>query len=45
MKINELISSKKKIKKNIIVQNIVIEDKTFLHKKHYLINWEISFLN
>tara|TARA_B100000029_G_scaffold206014_1_gene203844 strand:- start:3065 stop:3325 length:261 start_codon:yes stop_codon:yes gene_type:complete len=35
MEVNELILQvKKKIEKNIIVQNIVITDKTFLHKKH-----------
>ena len=35
MNINELITNvKKKIKKNINVENILIEDKTFLHKKH-----------
>ena len=36
MEVNELILQvKKKIEKNIIVQNIVIKDKTFLHKKHH----------
>ena len=35
MDINELISIvKKKIMKNIILEEINIEDKTFLHKKH-----------
>ena len=35
MNIDELISNvKKKIKKNINIENILIEDKTFLHKKH-----------
>ena len=35
MNINELISIvKKKIKKNISLEYINIEDKTFLHKKH-----------
>tara|TARA_B100000965_G_scaffold87089_1_gene70574 strand:+ start:435 stop:695 length:261 start_codon:yes stop_codon:yes gene_type:complete len=35
MNINELISTvKKKIMKNIILEEINIEDKTFLHKKH-----------
>ena len=35
MNIDELITNvKKKIKKNINVENILIEDKTFLHKKH-----------
>ena len=35
MNINELISTvKKKIMKNIILEEIIIEDKTFLHKKH-----------
>ena len=35
MNINELITNvKKKIKKNINIQNILIEDKTFLHKNH-----------
>ena len=35
MNINELISIvKKKIMKNIILEEINIEDKTFLHKKH-----------
>ena len=35
MNINELISIvKKKIIKNVILEEINIEDKTFLHKKH-----------
>ena len=35
MNINELIINvKKKLKKNIIIENILIEDKTFLHKDH-----------
>ena len=35
MNINELIVNiKKKLKKNIIIENILIEDKTFLHKDH-----------
>ena len=35
MNINELIANvKKKIKKNINIENILIEDKTFLHKNH-----------
>ena len=35
MNINELITNvKKKIKKSINIQNILIEDKTFLHKNH-----------
>ncbi|MFL2884960.1 MAG: BolA family transcriptional regulator [Candidatus Pelagibacter sp.] len=35
MNIDELIKNvKKKIKKNINIENILIEDKTFLHKKH-----------
>ena len=35
MNINELIINvKKKIKKNIEIENILIEDKTFLHKNH-----------
>ena len=35
MNINELISIvKKKIKKNITLEYINIEDKTFVHKKH-----------
>ena len=35
MNIDELIKKvKKKIKKNINIENILIEDKTFLHKKH-----------
>ena len=35
MNINELITNvKKKIKKNIEIENILIEDKTFLHKNH-----------
>ena len=35
MNINELITNvKKKIKKNINIENILIEDKTFLHKNH-----------
>ena len=35
MNINELIVNvKKKLKKNINIENILIEDKTFLHKIH-----------
>ena len=35
MDINKLILTvKKKIKENIILENIQVEDKTFLHKKH-----------
>ena len=35
MNIDELIKNvKKKIKKNINTKNIIIEDKTFLHKNH-----------
>ena len=35
MNINELISTvKKKIIQNVILEEINIEDKTFLHKKH-----------
>ena len=35
MNIDELITNvKKKIKKNINIENILIEDKTFLHKNH-----------
>ena len=35
MNINELIVNvKKKLKKNINIKNILIEDKTFLHKSH-----------
>ena len=35
MNIDELITNvKKKIKKNINLENILIEDKTFLHKNH-----------
>ena len=35
MNINELITIiKKKIKKNIFVEKIMIEDKSFLHKNH-----------
>ncbi len=35
MNIDELITNvKKKIKKNINIENISIEDKTFLHKNH-----------
>ena len=35
MNINELIVKvKKKLKKNINIENILIEDKTFLHKNH-----------
>ncbi len=35
MNINELIANvKKKLKKDINIENILIEDKTFLHKKH-----------
>ena len=35
MNIDELIVNvKKKLKKNINIENILIEDKTFLHKNH-----------
>ncbi len=35
MNIDELIANvKKKLKKNIVIENILIEDKTFLHKNH-----------
>ena len=35
MDINELIAIvKKKLQKNIIIENIIIEDKSFLHKNH-----------
>ena len=35
MEVNELISTvKTKIEKKILAQNIVIRDKTYLHKKH-----------
>tara|TARA_Y100000589_G_C26977791_1_gene557302 strand:+ start:27 stop:287 length:261 start_codon:yes stop_codon:yes gene_type:complete len=35
MDINELIANiKKKLEKKISIENIKIEDKTFLHKKH-----------
>ena len=35
MNINELIVNvKKKLKKNINIENIIVEDKTFLHKNH-----------
>ena len=35
MEVNQLISLlKQKIKKNINIQNILIEDKTYLHLKH-----------
>ena len=35
MNINELIANiKKKLEQNIVIQNILIEDKTFLHKNH-----------
>ena len=35
MNIDELIANvKKKLKKNIAIENILIEDKTFLHKNH-----------
>ena len=35
MNIDELVKNvKKKIKKNINTENILIEDKTFLHKNH-----------
>ena len=35
MNIDQLITNvKKKIKKNINIENILIEDKTFLHKNH-----------
>tara|TARA_B100001094_G_scaffold178146_1_gene172158 strand:+ start:68 stop:328 length:261 start_codon:yes stop_codon:yes gene_type:complete len=35
MSINELIAIvKKKLQSNISIENIIIEDKTFLHKKH-----------
>ena len=35
MNINDLIAIiKKKLKNNIIIENIIVEDKTFLHKNH-----------
>ena len=35
MNINELISIvKKKLEENIVIENIIIEDKSFLHKNH-----------
>ena len=35
MNINKLISTvKNKLKKNIILEDLIIEDKTFLHKNH-----------
>ncbi|MBD1164192.1 BolA/IbaG family iron-sulfur metabolism protein [Pelagibacterales bacterium SAG-MED13] len=35
MNINELIAIvKKKLGENIVTENILVEDKTFLHKKH-----------
>tara|TARA_B110001454_G_scaffold218544_1_gene246807 strand:+ start:484 stop:744 length:261 start_codon:yes stop_codon:yes gene_type:complete len=35
MDINQLISIvKNKIKKNILVEDVVVQDKTFLHKNH-----------
>ena len=35
MNINELISTvKKKLQEKIIIENIIIEDKSFLHKNH-----------
>ena len=35
MDVNQLISIlKNKVKKNILIQDIVIKDKTYLHKKH-----------
>jgi len=35
MNIDELIANvKKKLKKNVDIENILIEDKTFLHKNH-----------
>ena len=35
MEVNKLIIQvKKKIKENILVQNITVKDKTFLHSKH-----------
>ena len=35
MNINKLISTvKNKIKRNIILEDLIIEDKTFLHKNH-----------
>tara|TARA_B100000586_G_scaffold54946_1_gene37323 strand:- start:433 stop:693 length:261 start_codon:yes stop_codon:yes gene_type:complete len=35
MEVNELISIvKKKIQKDVLTQNIIIKDKTFLHNKH-----------
>ncbi len=35
MNINELIAIvKKKLKSNFVIKNIVIEDKSFLHKNH-----------
>ena len=35
MNINDLIAIiKKKLKNNIIIENIIVEDKSFLHKNH-----------
>ena len=35
MNINDLIAIiKKKLQSNIVIENIIIEDKTFLHKEH-----------
>ena len=34
MEINKLIEIVKKIKKEIVLQEINVEDKSFLHKKH-----------
>ncbi len=35
MNINDLIANvKKKLKQNINIENVLIEDKTFLHKSH-----------
>ena len=35
MNINDLIANvKKKLRQNIIIENVLIEDKTFLHKNH-----------
>jgi len=35
MNVNQLILLlKNKIKKNLLIQNIIIKDKTYLHKKH-----------
>ncbi len=49
MNVNQLILLlKDKIKKNILIQNITIKDKTYLHKKHIShtegkVNLDLSF--